>query len=315
VTVGSAERVIGAVDWGGTWIRVALVANGRIVHRERIRRPDSLPDQYAAVATLVQRGAAAVGQPPAAVGVGVAGVVQHGQVMTAINLGITTATDVVGALQGELACPVFLVNDVQAAASSLAIRWPDDLTAVITMGTGIGGAVIEHGRLLTGNGAAGDFGHTVVQVDGPRCPCGGAGCLEALVSGRVLAGAADDLVAWGRSEFLANVRLSGRALHAGDLQDAAQAGDAQAREVLERGAAAFAAGLRTIVAALDPARIVVAGSLLAEDAAFGGLVRQRWDDIRPAWCTTPLVHVADDEDAALLGAANFAAGELETDLQ
>jgi hypothetical protein len=60
---------------------------------------------------------------------------------------------------------------------------------------------------------------------------------------------------------------------------------------------------------------VVAGSLLAEDAAFGGLVRQRWDDIRPAWCTTPLVHVADDEDAALLGAANFAAGELDTDLQ
>jgi predicted NBD/HSP70 family sugar kinase len=311
VAVSSTQRVIGAVDWGGTWIRVALVASGRIVHRERIPRPDSLPDQYAAVTTLVHRGAAAVGQRPTAVGVGVAGIVQRGLVMTAINLGITTPTDALGALRGELDCPTFLLNDVQATALGLAARWADDLTAVITMGTGIGGAVIDHGRLLTGNGAAGDFGHTIVQIDGPRCPCGGVGCLEALVSGRVLSDAAEDLVARGHSEFLSAILQGGRAVHAGDLQDAAQAGDGRASVVLERSAGTFAAGLRTIVAALDPARIVMAGSLLADDVLFGTLVRRHWNDLRPAWCQTPLVHVADDEDAALLGAASFASGELD----
>jgi glucokinase len=303
--------MIGAVDWGGTWIRAALVDGGRIVHRERVPRPDSLPDQYAAIAALVQRSTDAVGQSPAAVGVGIAGIVQRGVVMSAINLGITAATDVVAGIAGAFGgSPVFVVNDLQAAAITFAARWPDDLTAVISLGTGIGGAIIQRGRLLTGNGAAGDFGHMIVQLDGSPCLCGGIGCLETLVSGRVLASAAGELAATGQSEFVAARLRAGRSLHAGDLQDAADAGDVAARATLERAAAAFAAGLRAVVAALDPARIVVVGSLLADDAAFGRAVRRRWHAVRPAWCTTALLHVVDDEDAALLGSASFAATQL-----
>jgi len=308
--VTADDPVLAAVDWGGTWIRVALVAAARIVHRERVRRPETLTEQYVTIAGLLREAASTVGKTPAAVGVGVAGIVQRGVVMTAVNLGITSATDVLDGLQPKLDGPVFLLHDVQAAALGLAARWPDDLTAVITMGTGIGGAVVDCGRLLPGNGGAGDFGHVVVQVDGPPCLCGGRGCLEAMVSGRVLAASAVDLAARGDSRLLAERRASGRALHAGDLQDAAIAGEQAAAEVLERVATAFAAGVRTTVAALDPARIVLAGALLADDAAFGRLVRRRWLAIRPAWCRTPLVHVADDEDAALLGAASYAAGRL-----
>jgi predicted NBD/HSP70 family sugar kinase len=299
--------VLGAVDWGGTWIRVALVDGARILHRERVVRPATLADQYRAVTDLLRRCAAAVGRDPVAVGVGVAGVVQRGVVVTAINIGITSATDIRQGMASELGVPVVVVNDAQATAIGLAARWPGELTAVLTMGTGIGGAVIDRGRLLTGNGGAGDFGHVVVQVDGPRCPCGGVGCLEMLVSGKVLAGAAEMLAASGQSEFLAARRGSGRALHAGDLQDAAEAGDGGAHAMLDQSATAFAAGVRTVVAALDPDRIVVAGSLLADDAAFGRLVRQRWAAVRPAWCHTGLTAVTGDEDATLLGAASVAA--------
>jgi glucokinase len=307
--VTSDERVIGAVDWGGTWVRVALVAGDRIVHRERTARPSALSEQYHAIAALMRRCAAAVGEPPSAVGVGLAGIVQRGLVRTAINLGITSATDAIRGLNDALAAPVFVVNDMQAAAIGLAGRWPDELTAVVSVGTGVGGAVLHRGRLLTGNGAAGDFGHIVVQLDGPSCLCGGKGCLETLVSGKVLAAAAGELAENGRSDFLAARLRVGRPLHAGDLQDACDAGDVQARAALERAAAALAAGLRTVVATVDPARIVVVGSLLAEDAAFGRMVRQRWNVVRPAWCATPLTHVIDDEDAALLGAAAFAAAQ------
>jgi len=303
--------VLGAVDWGGTWIRVALVEGARILHRERVARPGPLADQYRAVAGLVRQCSAVVGRDPVAVGVGVAGVVQRGIVVTAINIGITSATDVRQGMADELGdVPVVVVNDVQATAIGLAARWPDELTAVITMGTGLGGAVIDRGRLLTGNGGAGDFGHIVVQVDGPRCPCGGVGCLEMLVSGKVLAGAAESLAESGESAFLAARRTSGHVLHAGDLQDAAEAGDTGARAVLDRAATAFAAGVRTVVAAVDPARIVVAGPLLADTARFGRLARQRWAEVRPAWCHTELTAVTGDEDAALLGAASVTLAEI-----
>jgi len=60
--------------------------------------------------------------------------------MTAINIGISSPTDVRSDLADRLDRPVVVVNDLQAAAMGLAARWPDGLTAVISMGTGVGGA-------------------------------------------------------------------------------------------------------------------------------------------------------------------------------
>jgi glucokinase len=305
--------VFGAVDWGGTWIRVALVEEGQIRHHERVRRPSALPEQYAAIAGLLRRDSDALGRAPLAIGVGVAGIVQGREVMTAINLGITSPTDVTAGLAAVVEQPVFLVNDLQAPALTLAATWPAGTTAVLSMGTGVGGAVLADGRLVTGNGGAGDFGHMVVDFAGPRCPCGGTGCLEMFASGRVLAEAAEELAsgAPAPSEFLAARRRSGGPLHAGDLQDAATAGDSAAEARLRTSARAFAAGLRTVVATHDPDRIVLVGALLSESAPFGRLVRERWAALRPAWCRTELLHVGGDEDAALLGAARFAAAQYE----
>jgi glucokinase len=170
------------------------------------------------------------------------------------------------------------------------------------MGTGIGGAVVVAGELLAGNGGAGDFGHAAIEVDGRRCVCGGTGCLEQYVSGRILAAAAERGAA--DNPELAR-RRAGRPLHAGDLQDAAVAGDPRAIAELDAAARAFAAGLRTVVAALDPTRIVLAGALLAEGTDFGRRVRDAWYRRRPSWCHTPLLHVPADEDAALRGAARL----------
>ena len=306
------EAVFGAVDWGGTWIRAALVAGDTVLHRERMYRAAALPEQYEQILDLVRRCIAAVGRQPVAVGLGVAGIVQREAVMTAVNIGITSATEVALGL-AALGRPVFVLNDAHAAAIGLAARWPDELTAVLTMGTGIGGAVIDRGRLLAGNGAAGDFGHIVVDPYGPQCPCGGAGCLEMMVSGKVLAAAAEALAVTGRSPYLAGLRESGERLHGGHLQEAAAAGDALAEAALKRAATVLVAGVRSIVAALDPARIVVSGALLADGAPFGTLVARRWTDLRPAWCATPLIHMNGDEDAALRGAARFAATRLASD--
>jgi glucokinase len=301
----SADLVL-AVDWGGTWIRVAAVADGAILARARMRRPAPLEEQYDAVASLAAGVSSGLEATPTALGIGIAGVVQRGLVGTAANLGITTDTDVGGVLRSRTGLPTVVINDVQAAAIGVAGRWRTGLSAVVAMGTGIGGAVLLDGRLLTGLGGAGDFGHVVVEVDGPLCPCGGRGCLEQLVSGRVLAEAAERLAAAGDSPVLAARQTEGQALHAGDLADAASAGEPVATAVLGAAADALAAGLRTVLATLDPDRIVLSGAPLAEATWFGAEVRRRWQLLKPHWARTEVVHVPDDEDAALLGAAAHA---------
>lgn len=298
--------VIAAVDWGGTWIRSAAVVGGSVVSRSRRRRPSTLTDQYEAVAEMVGAVRKTDGDPADAVGVGIAGVIQRGIVGTAANLGFTDGTDVAARLQERISAPVFLVNDSQALALGLATRWSAGLSVVLTIGTGIGGAVVQDGTLLTGQGAAGDVGHIVVAYDGQLCTCGGRGCLEQLVSGRVLARTAAMLARTGASPFLGDRAAGGRVLHAGDLQDAAAAGDRAAATALDAAATAMGAGLRTVLAAYDPDRIVLAGAALAGSTYLGAAVVRQWDDVRPSWARTTLIHVADDEDAALRGAAAFA---------
>jgi predicted NBD/HSP70 family sugar kinase len=122
----------------------------------------------------------------------------------------------------------------------------------------------------------------------------------------VLAERAEQLARSGQSPFLAGRLLERGSLHAGDLQDATLAGDEPAAAALRESASLFATGIRSVVAAVDPARVVLVGALLSDDAPFGDLVRGRWAAIRPAWSSTPLVHVLEDEDATLLGAARLA---------
>lgn len=298
--------VVAALDWGGTWIRAAIVENGTIAAREKRRRPERLNDQYDAAAELLQQCAAAYGSTPGVVGVGIAGIVQGNRVATAINLGIRDFAPVADELAARTGLAVHLVNDSQAAAASVVDRWPDDLSAVISMGTGLGGAILERGRLLSGAGAAGDFGHTVVVTNGEQCLCGGRGCLEMYVCGRVLAERA--ALIGGRGEGLLAERLQANgAVHAGDLDDAAAGGDPIATAALDEAASYLAIGVRNVVAHLDPARVVLAGGMLAPSAAFGRSLRTQWTSLRPHWCGIEFEHVADDSDATLRGAAVVAA--------
>jgi glucokinase len=114
--------------------------------------------------------------------------------------------------------PATLVNDTQAAAVAEAAALGPGTHALLTVGTGIGGAIVAAGKLATGNGAAGDFGHMVVAIDGPDCPCGGRGCLEQLVCGRVLDVTARQLAETGASPWLMARAAARGQVHAGDME-------------------------------------------------------------------------------------------------
>jgi glucokinase len=299
--------VVAAVDWGGTWLRVALASGGELLAQARQPRPEGIEEQCELLGDLVARLGRELGQPATAIGVGIAGITRDGRVESASNIGIRRPYDLADRLRRGSGLPVVVVNDTQAAAIAESARAGPGTAVLLTVGTGIGGAIVCDGQLVLGEGAAGDFGHMVMAVDGPECACGGRGCLEQLVSGRVLDEVARDLAASGASGWLAARARDGRQLHAGDLDAGASTGDPAALAALDSTAATFALALRSVTAAADPRVIILGGGLMGSDKLLPRLVRERWLAERPPWSAAKLLPAAFGADAGLRGAALLAA--------
>lgn len=93
------------------------------------------------------------------------------------------------ALAARLGLPVVLDKDTNAAALGLALRGPGDSFAYLHLGTGLGAGLVLGGALYRGDRTgAGEFGHQVIQLDGPPCDCGNRGCIEALCLAAVARG-------------------------------------------------------------------------------------------------------------------------------
>jgi predicted NBD/HSP70 family sugar kinase len=128
----------------------------------------------------------------------------------------------------------------------------------VTLLEGIGGGIVEGGKLLAGrDGSAGEIGHTRVSHDGPRCGCGGRGCLEAHLAPSRLA------ALWRGASPAELDAIAPRGETAGDeftqMLEAARRGDARAKQVLSDAAKALAVALGNAVSLLNPERIILGG--------------------------------------------------------
>lgn len=149
--------------------------------------------------------------PPPLLGVGVAlpGPLDHAQGVLHRVTGFAEwdGFPLRDALQGRLGVPVAVDKDTNAAALGLAVAGERGSFAYLHLGTGLGAGLVIDGVVRRGaRTAAGEFGHQVVQLDGPPCDCGDRGCVEALCltavsrgdlaeAARVLGIAAGNLVA------------------------------------------------------------------------------------------------------------------------
>src|SRR5919201_1957848 len=115
--------------------------------------------------------------------------------------------------------PVALVKDTNAAALA-EYRFgaghreregrPIRHLVYLSIGTGVGGGVIVDGKLLIGSsGIAGELGHIIIDLHGPRCSCGNIGCLEAMAAGPALAREAAMVVASRRQTSMAEAAWGG----------------------------------------------------------------------------------------------------------
>lgn len=127
----------------------------------------------------------------------------------------------------------------------------------VTLLEGIGGGIVENGRLLAGrDGSAGEIGHTRVSESGPPCGCGGRGCLEAhLAPARLTA-----LWRGVKPDHDRSAAVGGESPDEfSRMLAAAREGDPKAREVLAETAGALARGLGNVVSLLNPEQIILGG--------------------------------------------------------
>jgi len=242
------------IDLGGTKIEILALQNSQECLRRRLPTPQGdYPATLAAIARLVRDAEAELGSS-GSVGVGIPGTrsPDHGRIKNANSLCLI-GQDLQGDLEQLLQRPVRLANDADCFALSEASDGAGAGAASVfgaILGTGVGGGVVIHGRLLNGpNSIAGEWGHNPLpwrrSEDGPArpCYCGQEDCIETFLSGP----------GWAAR--------SGLGLDASALAQAVARGEADAQAALVRYCDQLARGLASVINLLDPEVIVLGGGL------------------------------------------------------
>ena len=167
----------------------------------------------------------------------------------------------------RLGLPVWLDNDVNAAVAAEhrhgAARGSSH-AVMLALGTGIGGGLVIDGRVYRGaTGAAGELGHTVVDLDGPPCPCGSRGCLEVLASGSAIGIAGTEAARAAPRSALGRRLEADGAIRGSFVTELAHGGDALAIEAVASVGRRLGAGLVSVMNALDPEVAVIGGGAVA----------------------------------------------------
>ncbi len=253
------------------------------------------------------------------IGVGVASMVDFagGRVVESVNLPLADVP-LRDHLERRFGVPVVVDNDATAAgvgehAYGAGVGTTDML--MLTLGTGVGGAIISGGRPLRGaSGAAAEIGHMIIDLNGPKCPanCPGHGCLEAYVAGPAMGEAARVAAGLEPDSALGRALAEGRTVDSRLLTHLALEGDAGAIAVLERAGEYLGAGLVTLSNLFDPELIVIGGGAAAAGELLLAPARRvlAARALPPARDRVRVVPAALGPDAGFIGAAALAFTEL-----
>ena len=147
---------------------------------------------------------------------------------------------------------------------------------VMTVGTGIGMAVILNGKVLRlSAGTVGNPGHTIVAADGPVCTAGCIGCLESLASAGPISRRAEDFARSQRPTRLKEMLARKGCLNPEDVYYAAEDGDVCAQEVWQETGRWLGRGLATWVEIFGPEVVIVGEALPRRDTGFSHPLRRR----------------------------------------
>jgi glucokinase len=203
------------------------------------------------------------------VGIGAPGAVDSdsGRVIFAPNLPGWKDIPLKKELEKELGVPVFAGNDCNVCTLGTFDREykakPKNLVGVF-IGTGIGGGLVINGDLYAGhNLTAGEIGHMVIEVNGPKCGCGNRGCLEALASRTAIFRKIQSAVKDGQKTILTDMLGDDLAdMRSGDLRKAIRKGDKFVEKIVEEAAEYAGIGVANLINILNPEIVVVGGGVI-----------------------------------------------------
>jgi glucokinase len=254
--------VVVGVDIGGTHLRAgAVTPGGAVLRTEIVPSTTGLPREanHRYLADLIDR--VLEGGRPAlrGIGIGTTGPVDviTGLISNPYTLPGWSGMALIEPLARRFSVPVRIDND--AAAAALGEYWRgagmgSERMAMVTVGTGIGGALVVGGRTYRGaRRFHPELGHHVIDPAGPACYCGAAGCWEILAAGPAIARAWAD-TRRERGEIDDNGGAEG-------LFAAARAGDADAMRVVAQIGRYLGAGLTNIAAFYAPDVVVIGGGV------------------------------------------------------
>ncbi len=247
------------IDLGGTKIEaIALDDCGGELFRKRVDTPQG--DYAATLRTIVSLVETAENNTriSGSVGVGIPGTVSPttGLVKNA-NSTCLNGQHLLEDLQQRLAREIRIENDANCFAMSEATDGAADsfnVVFAVILGTGTGGGIVSHGKLLNGvNAIGGEWGHNPLpwphadELPGPQCYCGKRGCIETYLSGPGLS--RDYLLHYGKS------------LLAAEIVSNAETGNTDAEATLQRYENRLARALASVINLLDPEVIVLGGGM------------------------------------------------------
>lgn len=308
------------IDIGGTKIAGALVdPDGAIIRESRVPTPAQNSDAIAdAVIGLIEE--LSEGVSVVAAGVAAAGFIdaERANIIYAPNLS-WRHEPFKAKLQARTQIPVFIENDANAAGWAEYRYGAGKETqhmVLLTIGTGVGGAVIVNGHLLRGGfGIAAELGHLRLIPNGRPCGCGQKGCIEQYGSGTALLRAAKELAA---SENPLGARLAQLQVEAGELTgaqvyQAITERDPGALAILEELGNWLGEAVASLAAVLDPELVVIGGGVSAAGDLLLDPMRKAFVEHLPAAAFRPQLKFAIAEfvnDAGVVGAADLARREI-----
>lgn len=304
---------IACFDVGGTFIKYALInEEGNIIFKDKMVTPkkrcnETIPREMVRIIKSFQ-----MGHNVDKVGISTAGQVdsKKGEIVFASgNLPNYTGTKLSEYIKNDLGLDTFVENDVNAAA--IGEMWKGagqdkENFVCVTLGTGIGGAIIINGRLYKGAaGGAGEVGHTILNEHGEKCNCGGSGCYERYAS------TSSFIRQYKERAILEKIHVD-KDIDGERIMKLVHNGDAIALEVYDNFLNHVVSGLIGITYVLDPGTIIIGGGISAEGEEFFKALNYKFkNEAMSSYVNhTKIIPATLQNDAGVYGACYIALNEM-----
>lgn len=247
------------------------------------------------------------------VGVALPGLVNRftDRVVDSRDLPATVREDLHAELMRETGLRFELENDANAAAYGEfkvgAGRGAHDMF-YMSIGEGIGGAIILNGKLWTGtSGLAGEVGHITIDTEGIECECGNTGCLETVASAPNIVRRANDRLDRDSTSSLSRLALN-KEFTASDVAHEAKNGDDFALMMIERTGRSIGTGVASVINLLNIECIVLGGGVMdAGDLILNPIIQEaKRRAFQPCFEATQILAASLGANASAIGAALLA---------